>query len=146
LSIPLRQSEIILISPLREILIQTTGENARGVLVVVQTKEGAEAGEMELLNKILNSVQLDYPKDALLLHTTQASRFSLTALSRATQSATVLLFGGRPDQYGLHFRMEKYRPFEIQGLRGIWVDELAEIGASKELKTALWSGLKSIFL
>ena len=126
--------------------MQTTGENGRGILVVVQTKEDAEAEEMELLNKILNSVQLAYPKDALLLHTTEASRFSLTALARATQSASALLFGGNPAQYGLHFRMEKYRPFEIQGLRGIWADELPEIAVSKELKTALWNGLKALFL
>ena len=127
-------------------LQETTGGHTKGIAVIAQFEEGAEASELDLLYKILNSVQLDGKKDVLLLKSTPDTRFSLTAFCRQTDCQTVLLFGGDPHHLGLHFRLEKNTPFEINGLRGLWTDALPQLDQSRERKTALWAALQSLFI
>lgn len=138
--------ELFLISPTGEPLQGATGDHAKGIAVIAQLKEGAEAAELDLLNKILKSIQLDEKNDTLLLKTTPSTRFSLTAVCRQAECHTFLLFGGDPKNLGLHFRMEKNTPFEINGLKGLWTDPLSMLDQSRELKTALWSGLQALFV
>lgn len=137
--------EIILIAPIREILGKVSGDNAKGVIVIAQFLESTKAEERDLLNKILKSVQLDGTKDILLVPSAPEDRFSLTALCRHTGSRTALLFGLSPGQAGFHFRTEKYAPFDINGIRGLWADPLSAIEKNRDLKNALWTGLQSLF-
>jgi len=121
---------------------QARGSNEKKIAVIAKIEDDPD---MDLLSKILKSVELDDTKDVLLLKSTPATRFSLIDLCRQTDSHTVLLFGIPPNQLGLQFRLKKYTPFDINGIKGIWADPLTEIRDSRELKTALWSSLKSLF-
>lgn len=107
--------------------------------------EGVETEQEDLLNKILLSVQLDGMEDILLLKTRPSMRFSLASLCRAAGCRTALIFGAEPAQLGLHFRIEKYKPFAINHIRGVWADTPAELLPSRDLKAALWSSLKQLF-
>ena len=137
--------DIFLIAPTREILGKAAGDNAKGVIVIARFSDGAQDAERDLLYKILKSVQLDGTKDILLVPAGQETRFTLTALCRQTESQTALIFGLAPANAGLHFRLEKYAPFAINGIKGLWADQLSDIENSRELKNALWTGLKTLF-
>ena len=137
--------DLFLLSPVTEVLKDTTGGNKKGIVVIAQLEEGTETAALELLSKILKSVELDATNDVLLLKSTPSTRFSLTALCRQTDCHTFLLFGPTPLHLGLQLRMKKYTPVEINGLKGLWADPLSELEPSRELKTALWTALKSLF-
>ncbi|MBK7408393.1 MAG: hypothetical protein IPL49_16890 [Saprospirales bacterium] len=137
--------DLFILTPVSEVLGHITGSNAKGIAVIAQLEEGTETAALELLSKILKSVELDNTKDTLLLKAAPSTRFSLIALCRQTGCHTFLLFGATPLHLGLQLRMEKYTPFEINGLKGLWADSLSELEPSRELKTALWSALKSLF-
>src|SRR5690606_26445289 len=128
-----------------EILARATGANGKGILVIAQMAGGEDAEQMDLLNKILLSVQLNSMEDILLLKTGTSERFSLSALCSAAGCRTALIFGAEPTGLGLHFRLEKYTPFSINHIRGLWADAPAALAASRDLKAALWSGLKQLF-
>lgn len=142
--IPFFKPDIFLIASPKEILEKASGDNARGVLVIARFLEGAEIAEQDLLYKILKSVQLESTKDILLLKAATDDRFPLSALCRQTGSRFALLFGIDPPSAGLHFRIQKYQPFSVNGITGLWADQLSAIEGSKELKNALWIGLKAI--
>lgn len=145
MKLPIFKPDIFLVSPVEEILNQAAGANGKGVLVVARITEGAETEQIDLLNKILLSIQIDGIQDALLLKLTPAMRFSLSSLCKAAGCHTALLFGGEPENMGLRFRLEKYKPFTINNLRGVWADAPEVLSPSRELKTALWSCLKQLF-
>lgn len=145
MKLPFFKPDIFTLSPVEEIQALTRGENRRGVLVAAQLAEGEEAEQLDLLTKILNSVQLNGMEDALLLKLSPSLRFSLSALCKATGCQKVLLLGASPGRLGLHFRIEKYKPFRINGIHGLWADDLSGISASRDLKTALWTSLKQLF-
>lgn len=106
--------------------------------------EGREIAEQDLLYKILKSVQLDGTKDILLVRAKTDDRIPLSALCKQTGCRLVLLFGIDPPDAGLHFRVEKYQPFSVNGITGLWADQLSAIEGSRELKNALWIGLKGL--
>lgn len=137
--------QIFFIAPTREILERASGDNAKGVIVIASFLESARAEERDLLNKVLKSVQLDGTKDVLLIPYTPETPVSVSALCRQTGSRTVLLFGVEPGQAGLHFRANKYAPFDINGIRGLWADQLSALDKSRELKNALWTSLRTLF-
>lgn len=137
--------EIFIVSTVEEILAQTAGENSKGVMVIAQTGEGMNTGDPGLLNKILHSVQLDSTKDVLLLEAESTLRFSLAAVCKASGSHTVLVFGCTPSQLGMQFRIEKYLPFSINGIKGVWADPLHELENAREKKNALWKAMQTLF-
>lgn len=145
MKLPFFKPDIFLVSPVEEILAQAKGANSKGVLVLITEAEGAEPEQVDLLNKILISVQLNGMEDILLLKTGPSSRFSLSGLCRAAGCHTALIFGAEPRRLGLHFRLEKYKPFAINHIRGLWADTPAALAASRDLKAALWSSLKQLF-
>lgn len=137
--------DIFIVSAVEEILRKEAGSNSKGVLVIAQMAEGVDMEQEDLLNKILLSVQLNGKEDVLLLKTLPSMRFSLASLCRSAGCHTALIFGAEPEQLGLHFRIEKYKPFAINHIRGVWADTPAELSPSRDLKAALWSSLKQLF-
>jgi DNA polymerase III psi subunit len=146
LNLPFFKQEVFWISPAAEILEQTTGDNARGVAIIAKVTEETSVEEMNLLSKILRSVNLDDKKDILLWKGPSVLPFNAIDLCRQTDSKTLLLFGFPPAQVGLRIQLQKYTPFSINGIQGLWSDSLSDLEKTKGLKNALWSGLQTLFL
>ena len=121
-----------------------SGDNAKHVLVVLQTREQNERLQ-ELLTKIMAAVQIDLPKDALLLTIEAGKPYSFVKLAQEYEVEKVLLFGTPLRQLGLHFELPPYWLTEVQGRQFLAVDDLDTISQDKKRKTALWKCLQELF-
>ena len=139
------KEKIVEVSPVSAALEHAEGKNARGVVVVAQITQEAAQEEINLLSKILQSVNLDDKNDILLWKGAQVPSVNAVGLCRQTGSQKILIFGAAPARLGLRMRVQAYEPFVIGGIQVLWSHSLAELDKEKERKTALWNGLKKLF-
>jgi DNA polymerase III psi subunit len=139
------KEKIVEVSPVSAALEHAEGKNARGVAVVAQITQETAQEELNLLSKILQSVNLDTKNDILLWKGAQVPPINAVDLCRQTGSNKILIFGAPPARLGLRLRVQAYEPFSIGGIEGLWSHSLAELEKDKERKIALWNGLKTLF-
>ncbi|MEM8908826.1 MAG: hypothetical protein AAGD05_13350 [Bacteroidota bacterium] len=120
------------------------GGNQKKVLVVYD-KAQASASELRLLQKILLAVNLELPKDVLLLALETGQSSSFSALKTQYELQTVLIFGTNTQNLGLHFQQNKYEVITCQQTRFLLADELPQIASDKNLKATLWQALQLLF-
>jgi len=128
-------------SEVEEKQIPYQGSNTSGVIVLTTANPTSE--ELELLDKILNSVNLSIEEVALISYS-QEFEDKISMLSDLA-SSKIISFGFTSGKSRLLDIQTKYSPSSIDNRLVIITDSLSEINSDKELKRKLWNCLKEVF-
>lgn len=127
-----------------------SGENAKGILIVFQNAQNNEE-LLPFLEKILVAVQLNAPKDTLVLEITAQEKFSFLGLSQKLGFQYFISFGIEPERMGLYYENTLYQPLQYDNCTFLFADDLQKIfeerqQGGKRMSGELWKVLKSLFL
>lgn len=123
--------------------VQGFGDNKKGLLVILGEKSSMEM--KAFLGKILASVGFDLERDALLLESENGERRNLTNITQNHGISHTLVFGIQPSDLLLNINAPSYRPFKMDGISFLFVDQLSAIHNDAKLKRPLWEALKAMF-
>ena len=128
-----------------EVINSATGNNQKGLLVIIPANEDTEEGNT-FAGKILKAAGFSIPEDVLLLKLTKEDGFSLiSGLSKANIS-NIIVFGFKPSFLGLNWNLPNYHPFPYGERNFLFADNLTKIMADVKLKGQLWKCLQLMFL
>ena len=129
---------------------QLKGKNTKGIFItynVLDTENELQA----FLAKILAAAKIDLEQDTLWLPAENIPSFSIAQLSSSNSVKYVLVFGRKPQDFGLNISIKLYQPFLLNNIRFVFADDLSIIlkerkAGGKVKSAALWNCLKAVFL
>ncbi len=127
-----------------ETTLEITGENRRGLLVVIADEEKPEM--KSFLEKILQAVHFSMDEDALTIWGLASGQFGFSDFARRHQVSQALFFGLNPSKAGLNLDISFYKPVIVGQKAFLFCHNLSEIQANQTHKRQLWEALQSIFL
>jgi hypothetical protein len=128
-----------------EIINSATGNNQKGLLVIIPANEDTEEGNT-FANKILKAAGFSIPDDILLLKLTEEDRFSLISVLSKADISNIIVFGFKPSFLGLNWNLPTYHPYPYNERNFLFADSLIKIMGDVKLKGQLWKCLQLMFL
>jgi DNA polymerase III psi subunit len=127
-------------------LPQPTPEHITGSLdsqywVILSSDETNDLARMQLLDKILQSIQVD-PSDTCRLTFENDAFYLCPILNQAHQKKNVISFGVHPNQLGMAINFTPYEIIALEGHHFLFSDLLAKIAGNDDKKRALWGALQ----
>jgi DNA polymerase III psi subunit len=122
------------------------GNNQKHLLIVIADESDKNDANTEFLSKIIAAIQYNLNDDAVRVFIENDTKLTISTNIMQYNSKDILIFGLSNQQLGIFVQQKKYQPFELQGVRYLFADNLSEIQTQKELKGALWDALKRMFL
>ncbi len=122
------------------------GDNQKNLLIVIANEGDKNDANTEFLSKIIAAIKYNLNDDAVRVFIENDAKLTVSSSIVQYNTKDVLVFGLSNAQLGVFIQQKKYQPFEIQGVRYLFSDNLTEIQTQKELKGALWDALKRMFL
>jgi hypothetical protein len=119
--------------------------NSKNTLIVLKD---ANSKNLEFLSKILSAIKYDITKDILLLEIADNQRVNFSELKKSipTNIENIVLFGIKPEQLHLQFRLPNYYKLPINKLHFLAVEDLEMISKNNTKKKELWAALQAMFL
>jgi hypothetical protein len=150
LDTPFLNFDLIALADTEAIAERCEGQNARKTLVIFQAAENPEVLR-SFLGKVLAAVQLDLTNDVLALTVTPDEKFSFSGLCQLFDIQSLILFGIKPENLGIHFQFTPYDLLRYEGRAYLFVDDLQLIyeerqQGGKRMSGELWKVLKTLFL
>ena len=101
---------------------------------------------MELLQKILIAIDIDFPKEVYRIIIRSGDSFYLSNMLPESSSGTKLVFsfGVSPHTLGLELKHIVNETFQLMGHRFLFTDSLHDINTKSEKKRALWKALQPL--
>lgn len=135
---------VIALQEVDEVIKKCTGSNQKKLLVVYNLDK-TEAKNIEFLKKILSAAKFDIQDDILLLGTTPKQGFSFISMRTKVALDNLLVFGFPPSFLGLNLDISTYQPTHFNHCGFLFADDLSLLESNKQLKGALWNGMKELF-
>ena len=135
---------VIALQDVDDVIKTCTGSNQKKLLVVYNSNE-TKAESIEFLKKILAAAKFDIKDDILLLGTTSKEGFSFTSMRTKMAFDNLLVFGFPPNYLGLNIDITSYQPTHFNDCGFLFADDLGMLESDKQLKGALWMGMKELF-
>lgn len=150
MEIPFLNFDLIDFADSATIINRCKGRNEQKTLVVFQTSE-TEEELLAFLEKVLAAAQLDLATDILSLILTPGEKFSFIDLCHFFDIQSLLVFGIKPEQLGIHFQIVPYELLRYEGRNYVFLDDLQLIyderqQGGKRMSGELWKVLKTLFL
>ncbi len=127
-------------------LPQPTPEHITGSLdsqcwVILSSGETNDPARVQLLDKILQSIQVD-PADTCRLTLENDAFYLHPILNQTHQKKNIICFGVYPNQLGMSIIFTPYEIIELEGHHFLFSDPLAKIAGNDDKKRALWGALQ----
>jgi len=135
---------VIALQEIDEVIKNCKGSNQKKLLVVYNSNK-TKAESMEFLKKILGAAKFDIQDDILLLGTTSKQGFSFISIQTKVPFDNLLVFGFPPSYLGLNLDLKTYQPIHFNNCGFLFADDLSILESDKQLKGALWLGMKELF-
>jgi len=135
---------VIALQDIEEVIKNCEGSNQKKLLVVYNSYK-TEAESIEFLKKILGAAKFDIQDDILLLGTTSKQGFSFISMRTKVAFDNLLVFGFPPSYLGLNLDITTYQPVHFNDCGFLFADDLSLLESDKQLKGALWLGMKELF-
>ncbi len=129
----------------QEVINLATGDNQKGLLVIIPADEDTEEGNT-FAGKILKAAGFSIPEDILLLKLTEDDGFSLISYLSKADISNIIVFGFKPSFLGLNWNLPNYHPFPYRERNFLFADNLTKIMGDVKLKGQLWKCLQTMFL
>ena len=111
---------------------RSRGDNQRQVLVLSEDT-GRDDEELEsFLERMLKAAGLNLQTDISRLQLSPGEAMSLSGLRSHLPFSTVLVFGAKPGQLGLHLNIGKYHPLHHAGITYLFADQLSAIYGERQ--------------
>ncbi|MEM9919214.1 MAG: hypothetical protein AAF990_14020 [Bacteroidota bacterium] len=120
-----------------------SGANEKHLLLITEQQLTSE--QLMLLTKILQAVEYNLEKDALLLKHKVDQPLNLHHVIKGRTVEKVIVFSHVPSLLGLSVQHTPYQAFQLAGKTFLFADSIEKISADKSLKSALWNALKAMF-
>lgn len=119
--------------------------NAKNTLIIVKD---ANPNNLEFLSKILTAIKYDIASDILLLEVSENQGVNFSELKKSIPSniENIVLFGIKPEQLHLQFRLPNYYKLTINKLHFLGAEDLTMIAKNNAKKKELWTALQNMFL
>ena len=135
---------VIALKEVDEVIKNCIGSNQKKLLVVYNSNK-TEDQSIEFLKKILGAAKFDIQDDILLLGTTSKQGFSFISMRTKVAFDNILVFGFPPAYLGLNLDIIPYQPTHFNDCGFLFADDLSLLELNKQLKGALWIGMKELF-
>ena len=135
---------VIALQDVEEVINNCTGSNQKKLLVVYNSNN-TKTESIEFLKKILSAAKFDIKDDILLLGTTSKQGFSFISMKTKVAFDNLLVFGFPPSYFGLNIAISSYQPIHFNNCGFLFADDLEILESDKQLKGALWLGMKELF-
>lgn len=129
-----------------EMDLSVKGANEKHLLIVIRTDDFTDRSQM-FLAKVMGAAKFDLDRDVAIVSLGEGEGMNFVHLRKQHHFKHCIIFGLKPQELGLNFNIDLYRPKNYLSCDFLFAHSLEKLQTTEiAYKGALWKCLQALFL